>query len=100
MKAGRPDWVSEDTDELCAAVMHLENMAETRAFLGDILTRREMNEVANRWKVARMLYAKLKWGKVEKLTGVSSATIAKVRKQMQSKDGGYELMFKKLTKNV
>lgn len=98
MKAGRPSWVSEDTDELCAAITHLDNIAETRAFLRDLLTEREINELANRWKIARMLYAKLRWGRIEKLTGVSSATIAKVRKQMQDGEKGYDLMFKKLTK--
>ncbi len=99
MRAGRPNWVSEDTDELCAAVLNLSNMGESRAFMRDLLTEQEINEVANRWKVARMLYAKLKWGKVEKLTGVSSATVAKVRKQMLNGEGGYGMMFKKMTQN-
>lgn len=100
MKAGRPSWVSEDTDELCAAMSHLDNIAETRAFLRDLLTEREINEFANRWKVARMLYANLRWGRIEKISGVSSATIAKVRKQMAKKEGGYDLMFKKITQKA
>lgn len=97
MKAGRPTWVNEDVDELCAAVSHLEDVAETRAFLRDLLTHKELDELSNRWKVARMLYAKLKWSKIEKLSGVSSATIAKVNKQIQEGEYGYDLMFKKLT---
>ncbi len=100
MRAGRPNWVSEDTDELCAAILHINNMAESRAFLRDLLTEREINEVANRWKVARMLYAKLRWDRVERLTGVSSATVAKVRKQMLNGEGGYDMMFKKITKKA
>jgi len=97
MRAGRPTWVNEDVDELCAAIAHLDNIAETRAFMRDLLTKKELDEVSNRWKVARMLYAKLKWSKVEGLSGVSSATIAKVKKQLSTGEGGYELMFKKLT---
>ncbi len=100
MRAGRPTWVNEDVDELCAALSHLENVPEARAFLKDLLTKRELDELSNRWKVARMLYAKLKWSKVEKLSGVSSATIAKVRKQMQTGEGGYDLLFKKLTRHI
>ena len=98
MRAGRPNWVNEDIDEICAAILNLENIGEARAFLGDLLTVKEFNEISNRWKVARMLYAGLKWSRVERLSGVSSATIAKVHRNINSVNGGYKLMFEKLTK--
>ncbi len=92
----KPTWVQSDIDELAAVFLHLDSLEEVKLFLDDICTEKEIIEIANRWKVARMLIAGLSWKKIEKITGVSSATIAKVAKRMQNKKGGIAHVLSKL----
>lgn len=89
-------WISDDTDELMLAVLELKNLAEAQAFFGDLLTEKEIKEVANRWKAAKMLDFGIGYRKIERVTGMSSATISRIRKIMEEGLGGYRLMIGKL----
>ena len=91
-------WMNDDTDDFLLALAALDNLAEARAFLGDILTEKEMKECANRWKAAKMLHFGVGYRKIEAKTGMSSATISRIRKIMESGMGGYHLMMRKLEK--
>ena len=88
--------MNDDTDDFLLALAALDNLAEARAFLGDILTEKEMKECANRWKAAKMLHFGVGYRNIEKATGMSSATISRIRKIMQSGLGGYHLMMRKI----
>ena len=96
MEIKNNDWITEDVDELLMAVHHLDNLQELRAFFRDLLTQKELEEFANRWKVARMLDSGVKYTKIEEVTGVSSATIARVNKWLEHGMGGYRLMLDKM----
>lgn len=89
-------WISDDTDELMLAVLELKNLAEARAFFGDLLTEKEVKELSNRWKIAKMLDFGVGYRKIERITGVSSATISRIRRIMTDGLGGYRLMIGKL----
>ncbi len=87
---------SEAEKELFKAILKLETIDEARKFLRDLLTEAELKEFANRWKVAQMLEEKIAYKKIEKETGMSSTTIARIQKWLTSGMGGYKLMLKKL----
>ena len=89
-------WMNDDTDELLLAVLELKNLAEARAFFGDLLTEKEVKEAANRWKAAKMLHFGVGYRKIERVTGMSSATISRIRKILEAGLGGYRLMISKL----
>jgi TrpR-related protein YerC/YecD len=88
--------MNDDTDELMLAVLQLKSLAEARAFFGDVCTEKEIKEVANRWKAAKMLNFGVGYRKIERVTGMSSATISRIRKKMEDGLGGYRLMMSKL----
>lgn len=96
MKAHK--WMNDDSDEFLLAVAEAKSLAEARAFLGDILTEKEMKDCANRWKVAKMLHFGIGYRKIQKVTGISSATVSRIRRIMQEGLGGYRLMIAKLEK--
>lgn len=81
--------------ELYTAILSLQTEEECKKFLGDLLTEAEMNEFSNRWKVANMLNKKIDYKKIEKETGMSSTTIARISKWLNGKLGGYKLMLAK-----
>jgi TrpR-related protein YerC/YecD len=81
--------------ELFQAVSMLEAEDECRRFLRDLLTEAEIKEFANRWKVAQMLDQKVAYKTIEKQTGMSSTTIARIQKWLTNGMSGYKTMLEK-----
>jgi TrpR-related protein YerC/YecD len=89
-------WLNQDTDDLFEAILKLENLGEARRFFRDLLTEKEIVEFGQRWKVARMLAKQLRYTEIEKKTGMSSTTIARVHKWLKEGMGGYQIILKRL----
>jgi TrpR-related protein YerC/YecD len=89
-------WNSKQTDELFKAILELKNLDEARNFFRDLLTEEEIKEFAARRKEARMLAQKVSYSKIEKETGMSSTTIARVSKWLNDGMNGYKLLINRL----
>lgn len=83
-------------NELMKAIVLLKNPNESVRFFRDLLTEKELIEFGNRWKAARMLSEKIKYTGIEKETGLSSTTVARVSAWLNKGMGGYKLMLKKI----
>lgn len=91
------DYLSnKDAKALYVSILALKNENECKRFLRDLLTEKEIKEFTNRWRVAQMLDKKIPYEEIEKETGMSSTTIARVNKWLTKGKGGYKLMLKKL----
>jgi len=82
--------------ELMRAIMVLKTSSEARRFFRDLLTEKELIEFGNRWKAARMLAEKISYTKIEKETGLSSTTVARVSKWLNSGKNGYKLILNRI----
>lgn len=89
-------WDNLKTEELAEAVLALKSQKETRIFLRDLLTEKEILELGNRWKAVQMLDDKISYARIEKETGLSSTTIARISKWLKSGMGGYKLVLERL----
>ncbi len=89
---------TEAENTLFKAILSLQSLNECQNFLRDLLTEAELKEFANRWKVAQLLAKKIDYKKIEKETGMSSTTIARISKWLIGGTGGYQLAIKKLNK--
>ncbi|HSW96714.1 MAG TPA: YerC/YecD family TrpR-related protein [Candidatus Saccharimonadales bacterium] len=87
---------NKDTKELLKAFLAVKTTAEAEKFLGDLLTPAEVAEFSNRWKVARMLDAKVSYEEIARVSGMSSTTIARISKWLQKGMGGYRLILDRL----
>lgn len=76
--------------------MALKNTAEAKRFFRDLLTEQEIIEFGKRWQAAQMLSQKIPYSKIEKETGLSSTTIARISKWLNRGMGGYKLMIKRV----
>ncbi|HAL54996.1 MAG TPA: hypothetical protein DCP63_00595 [Bacteroidetes bacterium] len=85
-----------DINELYDAIVRLETLDECKRFFRDLLTETEIKEFAERWKVARMLSKGVPYTTIEKETGLSSRTIARVHKWVKQGKGGYTMMLRRL----
>ncbi len=58
-------------------------------FLLDIMTEKEILEFSRRFDVAKMLDENISYSRIEKKTWMSSATISKISKALNSENLGY-----------
>ena len=90
------NWVSEDVKELFRAIVSLETEEECRMFFEDACTVREIIEIAQRLKVAKLLRDKVSYASINKETGVITATISRVSRCLEYGNGGYALVMDRL----
>jgi TrpR-related protein YerC/YecD len=82
--------------DLYRAILIIKNINEARRFFRDLLTADEIIEFSQRWQVAQMLAKNVPYSVIEKETGLSSTTIARVAKWLNGRGGGYRTIMKKL----
>lgn len=91
-----PKVKTHETDLLCQAILSLTTFDECYAFLEDILTISEIQSVAQRLAVARMLDQGQTYDDIEKVTGASSATISRVKRCLAFGADGYRMVLDRL----
>ena len=90
------DWKSKENKELVQAILALKTEDETKRFLRDLMTEKEIEEFSKRLKAAKMLTEKMPYSAIEKETGLSSTTVARVAKWLNGKGGGYRTIINRL----
>ena len=89
---------TKDVDALFEAILSLENLEECYSFFEDVCTIKEILDIAQRLKAAKMLKAGKNYVEVCAETGMSSATISRVSRCLEYGAGGYELAINRLEK--
>jgi len=89
------DWRSEDTAALFDAVLKLQTRDEAAAFFRDLCTYHELEELSQRWAVARLLASGLSYRKISEVVGASTTTITRISQWLQHGTGGYRLMLQR-----
>ena len=87
---------TKDVDSLFEAILSLENLEECYRFFEDVCTIKEILDIAQRLKAAKMLKAGKNYVEVCAETGMSSATISRVSRCLEYGAGGYELAIERL----
>ena len=90
------DWRNDATAALFDAIVSLESREETAHFFRDLCTRRELEEISQRWAVVRQLAAGHPYREIAADTGVSTATIVRINQWLRHGTGGYQEMLDKL----
>ena len=88
--------ITPDTRALFEAVLSLENIDECAAFFDDVCTIKEIQDLSQRFAVARLLDKGEKYQKIEEATGASTATISRVNKCLTYGSGGYRAVLEKM----
>jgi len=78
------------------AVLTLQSVEECRAFFRDLCTPAELEAMADRWTVVEWLQRGLPYREIQKHTGVSVTTIARVARYVGSGNGGYDIALRRL----
>lgn len=90
------NWKSKENQKLIQAILLLETPEEIQSFLTDLMTEKEIGECSKRFLVAEMLLEKKSYSDIEKKTGLSSTTIARVSKCVIDGKSGYVSVINKM----
>ena len=84
---------NESADKLFEAILTLKDKEECYKFFSDTCTPKEIQTIAQRYMVAKMLNDKCVYSEIIAATGASTATISRVSRSI---DDGYKMVFERL----
>jgi TrpR-related protein YerC/YecD len=88
---------NKDMDFLYRGILTLQTREECYAFFEDICTIKELQAMAQRFRVAAQLRDNKNYNEIQLCTGASSATISRVNKCLLYGGGGYATALDRLT---
>jgi TrpR-related protein YerC/YecD len=83
-------------DQLFDAILTLNDREECYRFFDDLATINEIQSLAQRLEVARMLRDGYTYHKIENETGASTATISRVKRCLNYGNDTYEMALERL----
>lgn len=89
---------SSEMDSLFEAILSLKDPDECYRFFEDICTINELQSIAQRLQVAKMLDGHVTYSTISHETGASTATISRVNRCLLYGTGGYRLVLDKADK--
>lgn len=85
-----------EVNALLDALVALESPEEVYSLLLDLCTVREIQEMAQRLHVARLLFAGEHYTRIQEVTGASATTISRVSKCLNYGADGYRVLLERL----
>jgi TrpR-related protein YerC/YecD len=85
-----------EINQLFDAILSLETQDECRQFFKDICTVNELYSIAQRLKVAKLLYKRETYEEIEAETNASTATISRINKCLRYGADGYRRILERL----
>ena len=90
------EWQTRETTDLFEAIASLRSADEVGRFLRDLCTLSELEAMAHRWQVVRLLEAGLPYLEVSRRTHASTTTVTRVAFWLRHGEGGYRLVLERL----
>lgn len=90
------NWETKEIKDLTKAFLLLKNEQEVKSFMRDLMTEGEIVDFSKRLQTASLLESGVSYPAIQKVTGFSTTTIARVSKWLQAGLGGYKLIIDRL----
>ena len=88
--------MTEDTEAFFNAILSLKTPEECCRFFEDVATIGEVQAMAQRLQVAKLLDQGLKYADIARQTGASTATISRVSRCLSYGADGYKLVLERI----
>lgn len=86
---------TKEIDELFNAIMSLESQEEFYNFFEDVCTVKELNDMSQRLRAAKLLKNGCSYAEIARQTGMSTATISRVSRCLEYGNGGYRTVLER-----
>lgn len=90
-------WQTPATDDLLDTVLALPDRPCAERFFRDLLTLRELHDLAQRWHVVRLLGQGRHYMEIARETGASTATVTRIAQWLNHGTGGYREALQRAT---
>ena len=90
----------EQTDALFRSILSLKSIEECYCYFEDLCTNKEVRDFGQRLEIARELDEGHSYQQVAETTGVSSATIGRVKRCLDYGPGGYRMVLDRLKESA
>ena|SRR5579862_2407532 len=97
-ETGRHPWQTGAMAQLCDAIFALGSTLEVEKFLRDLCTIGELEAMAHRWQVARLVDQGIPYAEIAERTGGSTATVTRVSHWLHHGEGGYMIAIRRAKK--
>ncbi|KXO17225.1 YerC/YecD family TrpR-related protein [Peptoniphilus sp. GNH] len=87
---------SEQIDGLFEAILLLQDSEECYRFFEDICTIKELQAIAQRLQVVKLLIQRRTYHEIEEITGASTATISRINRSLNYGADGYKVVLRRL----
>ena len=87
---------TQSIDRLFETILNLNTKEECRAYLEDLCTVKELQDMAQRLDTAILLSEGMSYQKIAETVAVSTATIGRVSKCLNYGSGGYRTVIQRL----
>ena len=87
---------SDQLDGLFEGILKLKTVEDCYRFFEDLCTVHEMQDMGQRFEVAKQLKANVTYHEIVESTGASTATISRVNRCLNYGTGGYKMVLKRL----
>jgi TrpR-related protein YerC/YecD len=84
-------WSSTEIRDLLETILALRSLDEAERFFRDLCTLAELEAMAHRWRVAKLVDEGLPYHEVSRQTGASTTTVTRVAHWLRHGEGGYRL---------
>ena len=91
-------WEDQDTKALFEGILRLKTVKECEDFFRDLMTLRELAEMAERFRIARMLRQNMTYMSIADKAETSTTTVTRVAHWLKHGRGGYRLVLDRLRK--
>lgn len=81
--------------DLFETILELEDADEVEQFLRDLCTLSELQAMAHRWEVAKLVEQGLPYQEISLRTGASTTTVTRVAHWLRYGEGGYRLALER-----
>jgi TrpR-related protein YerC/YecD len=85
------EWPTPQVMDLLETIARLRNVEEAERFFRDLCTLSELEAMAHRWEVAKLLDKRLPYLEVAQRAHASTATVTRVAQWLRRGEGGYRL---------
>jgi TrpR-related protein YerC/YecD len=93
VKRGRDNWVTPQVVDLMKTIVSLKSVADAERFFRDLCTIPELQTLAARWEVVRLLDQGVHYAEIAERTGASTATITRINTWRRYGTGGYRMLL-------
>ena len=94
-KGTEGEWVTPEIDDLLETIVSLKSVADAERFFRDLCTIPELNTLAHRWQVAKLLEKGVPYHEIAERTGASTATITRINTWRRFGTGGYRMQLQR-----